>query len=62
MSHPGYLDIHLQRTGTRLLSQREIEVQALTAASVRTLVMAKHIQLSNYGDFFSSTREVRAVA
>jgi predicted glycoside hydrolase/deacetylase ChbG (UPF0249 family) len=48
MCHPGYRDVDLERTGTRLLNQREIEIQGLTAGSVKNLVRAGGIQLWNY--------------
>jgi hopanoid biosynthesis associated protein HpnK len=48
MCHPGYLDTDLVRAGTRLLAQREIEIQALTAPPVRTLVDDRGIQLISY--------------
>jgi predicted glycoside hydrolase/deacetylase ChbG (UPF0249 family) len=48
MCHPGYRDVDLERTGTRLLDQREIEIQGLTAGSVKNLVRAGGIQLWNY--------------
>jgi predicted glycoside hydrolase/deacetylase ChbG (UPF0249 family) len=51
MCHPGYRDNTLERTKTRLLTQREIEIQALTAASVTTLIASGGIQLWNYKDF-----------
>ena len=48
MCHPGYLDGDLLRTGTRLLSQREIEIRALTAPVVKKLVADRGIQLISY--------------
>jgi len=55
MCHPGYLDVDLERSGTRLLTEREVEIQGLTAASVRNLVESTGIQLLNYGEFVEST-------
>jgi chitin disaccharide deacetylase len=62
MCHPGYSDADLERTGTRLLGQREIEVRALTAVPVRKLLTARNIQLRNYGDLVSSTQRIGAAA
>jgi len=61
MCHPGYFDTDLERTGTRLLGQREVEIQALTADPVGKLVMARNIQLSNYRDV-GSTQWIGAAA
>jgi len=49
MCHPGYVDADLHRMGTRLLNQRQIEIQALTAPAVRKLVTDRGIQLVSYG-------------
>jgi hopanoid biosynthesis associated protein HpnK len=51
MCHPGYRDVDLERTGTRLLTQRETEVQGLTSVSVKNLAVSRSIQLWNYKDF-----------
>ncbi len=48
MCHPGYADDALQHTGTRLVEQRERELQALTQPETRKLVAALGIQLVNY--------------
>jgi predicted glycoside hydrolase/deacetylase ChbG (UPF0249 family) len=48
MCHPGYLDADLVRSGTRLLSQREIELRALTAPGVKKLAADLGIQLVSY--------------
>jgi hopanoid biosynthesis associated protein HpnK len=61
MCHPGYFDTDLERTGTRLLAQREVEIQALTADPVGKLVMTRNIQLSNYRDV-GSTQWIGAAA
>jgi predicted glycoside hydrolase/deacetylase ChbG (UPF0249 family) len=62
MCHPGYSDADLEKTGTRLLTQREVEVQALTAVSVRKLVMDRNIELTNYRDLVGSTEWIGAAA
>ena len=46
--HPGYADDALQQTGTRLVEQRERELQALTRPETQKLVAALGIQLVNY--------------
>jgi chitin disaccharide deacetylase len=48
MCHPGYVDADLVKTGTRLLAQRQVEIQALTAPTVRKLVAERGIQLVSY--------------
>ena len=48
MCHPGYADARLVETGTRLLAQREIEVQALKAFHVRKLLVDRGIRLASY--------------
>jgi predicted glycoside hydrolase/deacetylase ChbG (UPF0249 family) len=48
MCHPGYTDSRLKRTGTRLLAQREVEVEALMWLRSRTLVDGEAIQLISY--------------
>ena len=62
MCHPGYRDVDLERTGTRLLSQREIEIQGLTAVSVRNLVVSGGIRLLNYKEFVELTERTRVAA
>ena len=57
MCHPGYLDNDLVAAGTRLLTQREIEIQALTAPTVKTLVADLGIQLISYRDLETNTNE-----
>jgi chitin disaccharide deacetylase len=49
MCHPGYADAQLLATGTRLLDEREIEIQALKAFEVRKLLAERGIRLGNYG-------------
>jgi hopanoid biosynthesis associated protein HpnK len=48
MCHPGYLDTDLVRAGTRLLTQRDVEMRAVTAPLVRKLVADRGIQLISY--------------
>jgi len=48
MCHPGYADADLAATPTRLFSQREKELRALTGPAVRNLVMEQGIQLVSY--------------
>jgi len=62
MCHPGYRDVDLERTGTRLLTERETEIQGLTARSVRNFVTSGCIQLLNYKDFVDSTQWTEVAA
>jgi len=48
MCHPGYVDAELARTGTRLLSQREIEVFALRSRLITSFLPGSGIRLVNY--------------
>jgi predicted glycoside hydrolase/deacetylase ChbG (UPF0249 family) len=48
MCHPGYVDGDLVDSGTRLLAQREVEVHALTARTVRRLIADRGIALISY--------------
>src|SRR5215470_17528544 len=48
MCHPGYVDVELAKTGTRLLSQREIEASALRSRFIRKFVEGSGIRLVNY--------------
>jgi len=48
MCHPGYVDAELARTGTRLLSQREIEVFALRSRLITSFLAGSGIRLVNY--------------
>ncbi len=50
MCHPGYSDPLLAKTGTRLLSQREIETHALISSRTRELAAREGIQLVSYRD------------
>ena len=62
MCHPGYCDVDLEKTGTRLLKRREIEIHGLTAASVKDFVASMGIQLRNFKDFVESTERAYAAA
>ena len=62
MCHPGYCDTDLVETGTRLLAQREIEIQALGSGSVRNLIVSRNIRLLNYREFAESLQGTRAAA
>jgi hopanoid biosynthesis associated protein HpnK len=62
MCHPGYVDSDLVRTGTRLLSQREIEIQALIAPQVRKLVTDQGIRLVSYGHLAGSRQPAKVAA
>jgi predicted glycoside hydrolase/deacetylase ChbG (UPF0249 family) len=62
MCHPGYRDVDLERTGTRLLTERELEIQGLTAVSVRNLVVSSGIQLLNYKEFVELTERTSVAA
>jgi hopanoid biosynthesis associated protein HpnK len=57
MCHPGYLDTDLVWVGTRLLAQRETEIQALTASPVRKLVAYRGIQLTSYRELGAYAQE-----
>ena len=48
MCHPGYVDVELAKTGTRLLSQREIEVFALRSRLITSFLAGSGIRLVNY--------------
>jgi chitin disaccharide deacetylase len=50
MCHPGYTDAELCRTPTRLLQQRERELEMLTSRNVRDLIQDAGIQLVSYKD------------
>jgi predicted glycoside hydrolase/deacetylase ChbG (UPF0249 family) len=50
MCHPGYVDDLLRRTLTRLLSQRERELEMLTNRETRHLIQNAGIQLVSYKD------------
>ena len=46
--HPGYVDKHLIQTPTRLLQQREIEMNALISPEVRECLIQRGVQLISY--------------
>jgi hopanoid biosynthesis associated protein HpnK len=48
MSHPGYVDAALERVETRLVAQREMELDALTWPGARILLEELGIQLVTY--------------
>lgn len=62
MCHPGYVDANLVRTGTRLLTQREVEVRALTALQVSQLAAAQRIRLVSYQELSGSVQASEAAA
>lgn len=62
MCHPGYVDAELRGTGTRLLAQREVEIQALTAPRISKLVADQDIRLVSYRDFARSRQPAEAAA
>lgn len=49
MCHPGYLDLALQKTPTRLQDSRQAELQILTDTGIRNLVASLGIRLIDYG-------------
>lgn len=60
MCHPGYLDTALERSGTRLVIQRETEVHALGAA--REVVFASAIELCTYRELGRPTEQMEQAA
>ena len=50
MCHPGYVDAELRKTPTRLLEQRERELELLTGRNIRQLIEDTGIQLASYRD------------
>jgi predicted glycoside hydrolase/deacetylase ChbG (UPF0249 family) len=48
MAHPGYVDAELERVETRLVAQREMELDALTWPGARILLEEMGIQLVTY--------------
>lgn len=48
MCHPGYVDADLASTPTRLLGQRQKELQALTTPAIKRLITEQGIHLINY--------------
>jgi predicted glycoside hydrolase/deacetylase ChbG (UPF0249 family) len=54
MCHPGYLDSDLSSTPTRLLAQRERELEMLTSRESQDLIHRAGIQLASYKDILES--------
>ena len=54
MCHPGYVDAELRKTPTRLLEQRERELELLTGRDIRRLIEDTGIQLVSYRDLLES--------
>jgi hopanoid biosynthesis associated protein HpnK len=50
MLHPGICDVDLTRTGSRLQQERELEMKALVDPAVKEAVVARGVQLINYGE------------
>jgi len=50
MVHPGHVDAKLRESGTRLLHQREGELQAVITPGLRDRVTAAGFRLGHYGD------------
>jgi predicted glycoside hydrolase/deacetylase ChbG (UPF0249 family) len=50
MCHPGYVDDDLRRTPTRLLFQRERELELLTGQEARELLRQRGVSLISYKD------------
>jgi chitin disaccharide deacetylase len=48
MCHPGYADLELQQTPTRLQASRQAEMEILTNTGLRNLVAQQGIRLINY--------------
>lgn len=48
MCHPGYVDEDLRKLPTRLLAERERELELLTSAAVRNLIEHAGIELVSY--------------
>ena len=48
MCHPGYVDTQLSQTPTRLLAQREAELQALMQPEIKQLIAERGIELISY--------------
>jgi predicted glycoside hydrolase/deacetylase ChbG (UPF0249 family) len=61
MCHPGYTNSRLKRTGTRLLAQREVEVEALMWLRTRMLVDGERIQLMSTSDFVGEVFDGEAI-
>lgn len=50
MCHPGYVDTGLRKTPTRLLEQRERELEVVTSRQIVNLVKEAGVQLVSYRD------------
>ena len=48
MCHPGYVDADLRRTPTRLLAERERELDALTRPGLRRVLAEQGVELITY--------------
>jgi hopanoid biosynthesis associated protein HpnK len=57
MCHPGYVDLDLVRTPTRLLAQREEELHALTRPEIKALVTELGIELISYRSLVDAIRK-----
>ena len=55
MCHPGYVDDALRRTPTRLLQQRETELQALVEPGTRDLISRYNIELITYRELIEES-------
>jgi predicted glycoside hydrolase/deacetylase ChbG (UPF0249 family) len=57
MCHPGYVDLDLVWTPTRLLAQREEELHALTRPEIKALVTELGIELISYRSLVDAIRK-----
>lgn len=48
--HPGYMDPDLAAAGTRLLSSRQVELEALTSGETRKALRQRGVELISYED------------
>jgi len=53
MCHPGYVDDQLRRMPTRLMAQREQELQALVRPEIRQVLAQEGVTLINYRDLYT---------
>lgn len=60
MCHPGYADAELRKTPTRLLEQRERELEMLTSGTARDLIQGAGIELASYRDLVETYGNHRA--
>lgn len=49
MCHPGYVDVELQNSPTRLRGSRQTELEILTDTEIRNVVASQGIRLIDYG-------------